>query len=162
LRQVWSGGQTGVDLGALRAAREAGIATGGWCPPDATNERGAIPGEFALHATPEECSDAAPDVPRSLRTEWNVRDCDATLILAPPAPVDAGTDWTLRCVNLYAKPLLALDPAWRDAGAAIIDWLERHSVSRLNVAGPPESAAPGLEQRVHRLLSRVFAHCLQR
>jgi hypothetical protein len=33
LRKVISGGQTGVDLAGLDAAREAGILTGGYCPP---------------------------------------------------------------------------------------------------------------------------------
>lgn len=38
LKKIISGGQTGVDLGALEAAMSAGLQWGGWCPPDCRNE----------------------------------------------------------------------------------------------------------------------------
>lgn len=34
LRKVISGGQTGVDQAALRAAQDRGLDCGGWCFPD--------------------------------------------------------------------------------------------------------------------------------
>src|SRR6266404_7590609 len=92
LKKIISGGQTGVDQGALRAAKECRLEIGGWCPPGRVRETGTIPPEFPLKETARERSADAPDVPRSQRTEWNVRDSDATLVIRatgashPPSP----------------------------------------------------------------------------
>jgi len=88
LRKVVSGGQTGVDQAGLRAASRASIKTGGWCPPGCKSLDGDVPSVFKLKAVPEERSVQAPEVARSLRTEWNVRDSDATLILALRSVID--------------------------------------------------------------------------
>ena len=71
--RVISGGQTGVDQAALRAAKACVLAMGGWCPPGRLCDSGLIPSEFPLQETERERSPGAPDVPRSQRTEWNVR-----------------------------------------------------------------------------------------
>src|ERR1044072_8521121 len=93
--KVISGGQTGVDQAALRAAEACGLEIGGWCPPGPESEDGAIPKRYPLRETPVERSRDAPDVPRSLRTEWNVRDSDAVLVLKAPSaqPLDPGSAW---------------------------------------------------------------------
>ena len=80
---IVSGGQTGVDQAALRAAQALGLRGGGWCPPGRACESGTIPVQFEMIETPSERSALAPEVARSQRTEWNVRDADATLIVAP-------------------------------------------------------------------------------
>jgi len=41
--KIMSGGQTGVDRGALEAALELGIECGGWCPAGRLAEDGRIP-----------------------------------------------------------------------------------------------------------------------
>ncbi len=128
LRKVISGGQTGVDRAALAAARAAGLAIGGWCPPGRASEAGPIPLDLPLTETPAERSTDAPDVPRSLRTEWNVRDADATLVLSPAVGApgfpgspgspgspttdadDPGTTWAVRCAERYGRPLLVVSP----------------------------------------------------
>ena len=154
---VLSGGQTGVDLAALRAAARAGLATGGWCPPGRRCDDGVIPAEFPLRETPEETSPDAPDVPRSQRTEWNVRDADAVLILWPAAlDGDAGSDWAARCAARHGKPLLTCDPADPGAAARIGQWLRAQPVRVLNVAGPSERTAPGIGARAGALLRTVF------
>ncbi len=79
IRKVISGGQTGVDQAALRAAIALGISIDGWCPPGRICEHGVIPEEFPLKETPFERSEGAPGIPRSLRTEWNVRDSDGPI-----------------------------------------------------------------------------------
>jgi hypothetical protein len=58
LTKIISGGQTGVDRGALDAALVAGFTCGGWCPAD----RGAEDGEIysAFHASPLALLGAAP------------------------------------------------------------------------------------------------------
>jgi hypothetical protein len=146
-----------VDQAALRAAAEAGLAVGGWCPPGRTCEDGVIPAGFPLRETPQERSPEAPDVPRSQRTEWNVRDSDAVLILRPAAlEKDAGSEWAARCAARYRRPLLACDPADAGAAARIRQWLSAPAVKVLNVAGPSERTAPGIGARVEALLRAVF------
>ena len=155
---VISGGQTGVDQAALRAALRLGIRIGGWCPPGRLCETGPIPACFPLVETPAERSLGATDVPRSLRTEWNVRDSDATLVVTVPGSpaYGPGTAWTVACAGRLAKPLLSLDltaPAPVDAVRA---WLSEHAVKVLNVAGPAESRVPGIGERAEDLLLRAL------
>lgn len=157
LYKVISGGQTGVDQAALNAALHCGLAVGGWCPPGCLCESGNIPEWFDLKETPQERSPLAPEVPRSQRTAWNVRDADATLILLPAsATAGPGTEWTKECSRLYQKPLLICDPYQTEAAAIISRWLKTQLVSILNVAGPSESTVPGIGAQTFRLLVQVL------
>lgn len=166
LQKVISGGQTGVDQAALRVAREFGLEIGGWCPPGRVCEDGTIPAEFPLRETPAERSPDAGDVPRSLRTEWNVRDADATLVLSrldarPESAVDPGTAWTRRVARQYEKPLIELQIERADAAETLIRRLAELEAAGLeirilNVAGPAESAWPGVGKRVESCLRRVL------
>jgi Circularly permutated YpsA SLOG family len=54
LRKIVSGGQTGVDRGALDAALVAGFSCGGWCPADRAAEDGVIPDRYPLTHLPVE------------------------------------------------------------------------------------------------------------
>lgn len=131
---------------------------GGWCPPGRESESGWIPDDLPLRETPTERSADAPDVPRSLRTEWNVRDSDATLLLHPAgAPTDPGTEWTMRAASRYGRPLLACDPAADDAAARIAAWIERVNPVTLNVAGPSEAAYPGIAAMTRQVLVAAFS-----
>ncbi|HET8539398.1 MAG TPA: putative molybdenum carrier protein [Anaeromyxobacter sp.] len=158
LAKVISGGQTGVDRAALRAARACGLGLGGWCPPGRESESGPVPADLPLIETPRERSPSAPDVPRSLRTEWNVRDSDATLVLRPAsgAADDPGTEWALRSAALLRRPVLVCDPAAPDAAERIRGWIDALRVRTLNVAGPAESACPGIGALAERVLARAF------
>jgi hypothetical protein len=49
--KVISGGQTGVDRGALEAAMGMGIPHGGWCPRGRLAEDGIIPARYELWET---------------------------------------------------------------------------------------------------------------
>ena len=158
LISVISGGQTGVDRAALRAARTCGFECGGWCPPGRESESGVIPLDFPLKETPRERSLGAPDVPRSLRTEWNVRDSDATLILRPSRDLaDSGTDWAVSCAARYGRPCLVCDPSDPAAPATITQWLEASPIRTLNVAGPSEGSCPGIGERAYSLLLAVLS-----
>jgi Circularly permutated YpsA SLOG family len=101
LTKIVSGGQDGVDQAALRAAQALGVACGGWCPPGRKCNSGVIPEVFPLQETPYDRSPDAPATPRSLRTEWNVRDSAATVIFRPSIGTkdDPGTDFTERCAK---------------------------------------------------------------
>jgi Circularly permutated YpsA SLOG family len=158
LAKIISGGQTGVDQAALRAAQRCGIPCGGWCPPGRESEDGQIPATFPLKETPEERSPSAPNVPRSLRTEWNVRDSDATLILRPSTHdlTDPGTDWTATCAVRYGRPFLVCDPRDQQSETKIVQWLHALPIQTLNVGGPSEKTFPGIGDDSYALLVRVL------
>jgi hypothetical protein len=146
-----SGGQTGVDRGALDAAlalsAKQGLVVGGWCPRGRRAEDGVIDARYPLTETPS--ADPAQ------RTEWNVRDADATLILSR-CPLAGGTALTAALADRLGKPLLCIDPSAPDALTRVDEWLRANSVRELNVAGPRESQAPGIAAETRALISRLL------
>lgn len=158
MNKIISGGQTGVDQAALDVALALGIECGGWCPPGRVCDGGMIHSHYPLVEAPAEVSGSAPDVPRSLRTEWNVRDSDGTLILRSlTIGVDRGTDWTVECAETYKKPFLIINPFdLEDTTPGIRAWLAEHRISTLNVAGPSEGTCPGIGRSAYVLMLRTF------
>ncbi len=147
-RKVVSGGQTGVDRAALDAALEVGLSAGGWCPAGRLSEDGSIPGIYPLRETPDPAYDQ--------RTEWNVRDSDATLILYEGA-LSGGTEWTVELARRTGRPCLLVDLRTDPAVGRVRGWIEANRVSVLNVAGPRESGCPGIHARALRFLRELFA-----
>jgi Circularly permutated YpsA SLOG family len=157
LIKVTSGGQTGVDQAALRAARDCGLEIGGWCPPGRACESGVIPPEFPLEETEQERSPDAPEVPRSQRTEWNVRDSDGTLVItAGEAAAEPGTGWAIQCAARYEKPLLVCQIEDQDAVKEIREWIAAFRLKILSVGGPSESSAPGIGEKAYALVKSVL------
>jgi hypothetical protein len=146
--RVVSGGQTGVDRAALDAAEAAGLPTGGFCPRGRLAEDGRIPARYPLVETP---SAAYPQ-----RTEWNVRDSDATLVLSRGTP-SGGTAHTLEVARLQGRPALVVDLAARPDPAAARAWCAAHAVRTLNIAGPRESGAPGIYAEARAFLDALFS-----
>lgn len=141
LERIISGGQTGVDRAALDAALEVGIPCGGWCPKGRKADDGRIPDSYPLKETP------SPDY--KVRTEWNVRDSDATLILTSNKPT-GGTALTITLAEKYEKPHLILDLSETPIPATVQQWIAGVNIRTLNVAGPRESGEPGIyEKSVH-------------
>jgi hypothetical protein len=149
--EIWAGGQTGADRAALDFARAHGIPHGGWCPRGRKAEDGVIPACYRLTET----ASAAYEE----RTRLNVRDSDATVIFSPTPELAGGSQLTLETARLLGKPVLQLAAAW-DAGnaaARLREFVRRHRVRRLNVAGPRASEAPGLAAFVGMVLRAAFA-----
>ncbi len=159
---IISGGQSGVDRAALDAAIGCGISYGGWCPRGGwAEDYPDPPGVRARYPVLQETPGADP----AQRTEWNVRDSDACLILvdAGDAAVSPGTVLTEELAVRYAKPLLVADVSAADAVATISGWLAgllaadaSGTLFRLMVGGPRESEAPGIYGRAKEILNRVF------
>ncbi|MHC4989758.1 MAG: putative molybdenum carrier protein [Planctomycetota bacterium] len=138
-----SGGQSGVDRAALDVAMELQLLTGGWCPAGRQAEDGRLDERYALQPTPS--SDPAQ------RTAWNVRDTDATLIIAPP-PLGGGTALTAREAKRRGRPCLIVDPGELDTVERIRAWLAEGSIRTLNVAGPRASSWPEAYETARQLL----------
>jgi hypothetical protein len=155
ITRIISGGQTGVDQAALRAASSLGIAIGGWCPPGRVSEDGLIPASLPLIETPEERSPNAPDIPRSQRTEWNVRDSDGTLVLCrgDSKAQSPGTRFTAECAKRYHKSLLMAAPASLADVPRVRHWIDSHDIHILNIAGPSESSSPGIGAIAERFVA---------
>ena len=146
--KLLSGGQSGVDRAVIDAAVERGIDYGGWCPKGGWAEDMAVPpGLLATYPNLRETPLADP----AQRTEWNVRDADACMIVIEAAglAVSKGTALARDLAHRYRKPLfiapLGGEGTIRDAGL----WLrfqERRVGAGLALAigGPRESEAPGI------------------
>ncbi len=85
------------------------------------------------------------------RTEANVRDSDATLILTLNPTLAGGSKNTAKFAARLAKPCLHLHPAM-DWKTSLTDWLSAHQVQVLNVAGPRESKEPNVAAFVFQVL----------
>jgi hypothetical protein len=148
LRKIVSGGQSGVDRAALDAARALGLATGGWCPRGRIAEDGRIRRRYCLVETP------SGNYPQ--RTEWNVRDSDATLIVNR-GKLDGGTLATARLAHgRHHKPVFMIELGKRVRSERFRAWLRRHRVRVLNVAGPRESKRPGIFREARKLLKEIL------
>lgn len=143
LQRIVSGGQTGVDRAALDVAIELGISCGGWCPQGRRAEDGRIPDRYPLRET------ASDDY--AARTRANVRDSDATLILTVGEPA-GGTALTMQHAEVLGRPVRLVDLDGADDIPAVSRWIEENRVSKLNIAGPRESTAPGVYERARSFL----------
>jgi len=149
--RIVSGGQTGVDRGALDFAISRGIEHGGWVPKGRKTEDGPLPSMYHMRET--ETRRYAE------RTRRNVIDSDGTLIIRE-GRLSGGTALTRILALRAGKPLLVIDisrTAADDAVKEIRLWVEENAVSVLNVAGPRESQRPGIYGRTRALLELVFS-----
>ena len=77
----------------------------------------------------------------ALRTEYNVRDSDGTVVFSRGEPF-GGTKWTVEVCRRLRKPLLCLDLSTRSTQAAalrMLEWTAAEGIEVLNVAGPRAS-----------------------
>lgn len=155
LMKIVSGGQTGVDRGALDAALGAGFACGGWCPAGRKAEDGPIPDRYPVIEM--------PGASYEQRTRRNVMDSDGTLILHF-GEITGGTLKTLRLCKHLKKPVLTVDAATMSPGLAaekLCEFLRRENIETLNVAGPRTSGAPEAhayaQQTIASTLGLIFS-----
>jgi len=148
VEKVVSGGQTGADRAALDVAIELGIPHGGWCPQGRRAEDGPIAARYLLQET--------KSADHAVRTQWNVIESDATLILYL-GPISGGTELTRKLARRHSRPCLLVDLEDPLDAAEVRHWLTDHRVRVLNVAGPRESTCPGIGNCTEQFLRQVFA-----
>jgi hypothetical protein len=135
----------------LDVAIENGIAYGGWCPMGGWAEDfPKPPGLLAKYPLLQETPLADP----AQRTEWNVRDADACMIVidAGGLAVSAGTSLAQDLAHRYRKPLYVVDLSVADGLKHAGLWLRvqkaRHGADlKLAIGGPRESEARGIYGR---------------
>ena len=164
--KLLSGGQSGVDRAVLDVAIARGIAYGGWCPQGGWAEDfPQPPGLLAKYPDLKETPRADPNQ----RTERNVRDADACMIIvdAGGLEISAGTTLASELAHRYRKPLMVvnlqqrdiLKPAtlWLRVQQARLDQAKRPGADlKLAVGGPRESEAPGIYERAAAFLEELL------
>ena len=145
------------DRAALDFAIEHGIPHGGWCPRDRLAEDGSIPPRYELRETPSH--------KYAQRTEWNVRDSDATVLFTIAASTDARRYGAHPGVGRAARQAVAAPGGWRIVGpqpssrppaGCRLSWRSTKWPG-LNVAGPRASQEPGVADFVGQVLATVWA-----
>ncbi|WP_409422892.1 putative molybdenum carrier protein [Pseudaeromonas sp. ZJS20] len=149
IQMIRSGGQTGVDRAALDFALHQGIDHCGWCPKGRLAADGPLPARYRLQET-----DSAG---YRQRTQANVRDSDATLILNLGA-LTGGSRLTQEFIRKLGKPgfIWQLEAPFAPQQTAFHTWLSQHSIQELNVAGPSEGRCPGIYHASLALLARLW------
>ncbi len=153
---IRSGGQTGVDRGALDAARAAGVPIEGWCPAGGWAED--LPeGPGLLTDYPELRETPSPEPAQ--RTEWNVRDSDVTLIIGPDISPSSstespGTTLTRDLASSLSRPSRTVGQ--RDIEDTV-EWLRNQGTElTVNIAGPRESEWPGAYDASYRIVGELL------
>ncbi len=147
LRQIVSGGQTGVDRAALDVAIELGIEQGGYCPRGRRAEDGRIADRYRLTETDSDRYD--------VRTRLNVMESDGTLILFRDQ-LSGGTRLTSDVARSGAKPCLRVNLNRPHGILAARRWLSENEIVTLNVAGPRESQAEGIHEQATAWLRELL------
>lgn len=148
---IVSGGQTGADRAALDFALRQGLPHEGWCPRGRLAEDGPLAPRYRLRET--------PSAAYAERTEWNVRDSDATVLVTLKAELTGGTKLTGDLAARLDRPLLHLSAATTgvlEAAALLRQFLAAHRLKRLNVAGPRASQEPGIAAFVDAVLGAAL------
>lgn len=151
LSMIVSGGQTGVDRGALDAALERSFPCGGWCPEDRAAEDGPIPDRYPVKPL--------PGAGYRERTLANVRDSDGTLVIHF-GELEGGTERTVRHCESQGRPHCVVDASALDAEAAAAiarEFVAAHRIARLNVAGPRASKFPRAAEFARQVVLRLLA-----
>ena len=152
LVKVISGGQTGADRAALKAAKSKGIPTGGCMPRGFLAHDGEHPEFASLYGMHQSGS---PEYPP--RTEENVRVADATIRFATNFNT-RGEKLTEKMIHRHRKHGLSVDLEKNYLRPKdVARWLVENNVRVLNVAGNSEKRSPGIEARVEAFLLEVFS-----
>jgi Circularly permutated YpsA SLOG family len=90
------------------------------------------------------------------RTEWNVRDSDATVLFSVNRALSGGSKKTLEFARKHGKPCMHLCAGDKTTADALRVFVEKHGVKVLNVASPRASNEAGVGEFLMRTLQVSF------
>lgn len=151
-KKIISGGQTGVDRAAFDFALENKIEIGGFVPKNRRAEDGRIPAKYPnlVETETQEYSE---------RTELNVKNSDATLILSHGELV-GGSKLTVELAKKYRKPFLHVDFAaltLEQAAKETRKLLNEIDFEILNIAGSRASEDAEIYEKTREFLKLLFS-----
>jgi hypothetical protein len=138
-----------VGEAARNAARAFGLAIRDGAPGCGHDEGGAGAAETGTSRR-----DGCQGGPSRYRIERGVRDSDATLWLGETATSRAQAT-VMACLAL-GRPCLPISQEASYEPSQVAEWLRRHGVRTLYVAGDFEAEGPGMVDRLERFLGEVF------
>lgn len=167
--KIISGGQTGVDLGALEGARDCHIPTGGTAPPNWFS--GGKPQKELLQSFGlDKLNEYDPKIyPK--RSMKNVDDSDVTIAIlwetspgtirtigycqtgqwrAPYPFADYDEEWKCPCLIIYR------DWSLYDAAARAEFFIRKHAANVINFAGNREESQPGIQNWTRQLVKLIY------
>jgi hypothetical protein len=130
---IISGGQTGADRAGLEVARKFSIATGGVAPLGYRTQAGSDLSLQQFGLSEDTTTNYAS------RTKKNVLLADATLVFST-LPVSTGSALTINLCIAHQKPYLLVPLPVIESPTAIVEWIEKHQVRVLNIAGNRQRA----------------------
>ena len=151
VRQIISGGQTGVDRAAFDAAIKMGLEIGGFVPKNRLAEDARVPKKYKNLIETE-----TPEYKE--RTRLNVVNSDATLILSN-GELAGGSKLTEELAKRAQKPVLHLDfqrLSSEELMASARRWLDAINPKILNIAGPRASSDVGIYKTAFEFLSELL------
>lgn len=147
--RIISGGQTGVDQGALDFALDHNFDCGGYCPKGRKSEMGTIPFKYPVIEINSE--------DYTVRTKKNIVESEGTLIIKDENELDKGTKETIRICKQLDKPYIIVETyATINSGYQFRQWLAENKITVLNVAGNRHSSSPDISGKAYLLLIKLF------
>ncbi len=146
--KIISGGQTGADRAAFDFALENGFEIGGFVPRNRLAEDGRISERYPNLIETETPAE---------RTELNVKNSDATLILSH-GDLKGGSLLTKEFAEKYKKPFLHIDffaLSFEQAARKTQKWLDSIDYKTLNVAGSRASEDSEIYEKAKNFLAQL-------
>ena len=150
--KIISGGQTGADRAAFDFALENGFEIGGFVPKSRLAEDGRISEKYSNLA------ETVTENPAE-RTELNVKNSDATLILSQ-GELKGGSLLTKEFAEKYKKPFLHIDFSavpCELAARKTQKWLDSIDCGNLNISGSRASEDSEIYDKAKAFLQNLFA-----
>ena len=146
--KIISGGQTGVDQGALDFALDQNLKCGGYCPKGRKSEKGTIPYRYPVtEIESEEYFE---------RTKRNIVESDGTLILKDKIEIRNGVLDTVNLCKQLSKPYKIVNIDTSEQNKEVMNWIFELDIQILNIAGNRESVNPDIRRKVYLFLINLF------
>lgn len=141
---IISGGQTGVDRGALDAAADVGYPVTGMVPKGWLTEDASETADVMRQRYPSLIESTSRSYPP--RTRWNVENSTGVIIIVRGGiERHRGTMLTYRLARRLNRPAIVIDPDDGDGIARALAFvMTLGRATRVMIAGPRESGDPGV------------------